>query len=196
MEQIKKERLRQLSTIAKHLGKGWRVDSRQLDRVGCFSLMHPVEKMRISVSYGGWRRQSVGRIYLRGVSPVELHLSINCKEISVAENRHFIGIARDIKRRLLPRYTEALEKALAQAELKKGVYDNECYVEHLLKRVGLPSFHKHYDRACSNAASFGSDTPNPGKIRVYGANNVDISIRGLDAEKAIRLAHFLKDLAF
>lgn len=106
--------------VAQRLGHGWRASLGQADR-GRAELAH-ADGRRLALAWSGWREHTrePGRVEIIGLDPRRGRGPMLREEspwITVARRRGPATIAREIERRLLPRYAAYLERLwAAQAE--------------------------------------------------------------------------------
>jgi hypothetical protein len=100
--------------VAGELGDGWSVDP-HWNANG--SMLDHTDSRRLHICTSRWPQNRAGRVIISGVLPYRPGSYIepgSHKEITVAAERGAAVIAREINRRLMPEYIEALSKIRAR----------------------------------------------------------------------------------
>ena len=122
------------------------------------------------------------------------------KHITVDGSKDADKIAADIKKRFLPVYTALYEKMLKQGEASDKYYDNKQDTIALIEAEFCPELLKYpskQDKANKDSRkqfSFWMDgIGGYGGVDVSSATSVDIDLRGLNADVAIRILKVIKE---
>lgn len=121
--------------VAKHLD-GWTATNTEYGH-GAY-LVHADGQMRLLVRLGGWKLE--GRAEIRGSYP-ETDMRPTVVKITVAVGRSADQVARQIQRRLLPRYSEQLSRVLAYVAERQTAADKRTATENELISI-LPSLRR------------------------------------------------------
>lgn len=121
--------------VAKHMD-GWTATETEYDH-GAY-LLHTDGQMKLLVRVGGWKLE--GRAEIRASYP-ESDTRPAVVKITVAAGRSPDHVAREIQRRLLPRYAEQLSRVLAYVAERQTATDKRTATENELISI-LPTLHR------------------------------------------------------
>lgn len=171
-----------IEQVVLYLGKPWRLDRRALcqwqymviDGTGRRLVMRPEHgkpKLKISGAFPACHRYANSNHY---------------KSIGVSFNRAPKDIAADIQRRLIPHYLEAFEEVKATSQKQQKDIENMLLVARALVQVtGGRVDHILHNTQCQVHFVGGSAS-------IYTRNDIDLKLRNLSPEMAIKLAGLLK----
>uniref|UniRef100_UPI003F494EF4 hypothetical protein n=1 Tax=Pseudonocardia sp. CA-138482 TaxID=3240023 RepID=UPI003F494EF4 len=192
--------------IADALGEGWRAERRATDYEYQAALVGP--DFTISVDTGGWRVPAPGKLHLQAELPTELrehklsalrHLTCG---INVSNAKTGEQIVRDLRRRLVPSFTEVLAGARkAKVAHDARLVEQGRVVAQIRARLGPASEervgYKPRSRAHSRHVKFGRyNDPVHAEFEVFleGDEGLRVELE-LSREHGVALATFLRGLA-
>ncbi|WP_406637549.1 hypothetical protein [Amycolatopsis sp. WGS_07] len=178
--------VRQLATeIAEGLGDGWSsLPGHHADNCGAF-LVGPAGEL-IQIRYGGWQARYQGRLVLYGTFAAELRrFEPNPGAryvITVSPTSSAARIAKEITRRLLPEYQEAIHGA---CDRRAAAEDLRHRRDQLMRQLMHALDGEIVERRGEPVVVFGPCAS--GTVQVHDDETVELRVRFLDAD-AVTLA--------
>ncbi|MAE51586.1 MAG: hypothetical protein CMH27_07230 [Micavibrio sp.] len=170
----------QVELIALYLGKPWK-----------FLRLGEATDWRFEIIDGTGRglyfRKDGKQFRISGSFPRDRTSPIHChyKTIGVSIERPARDIAADIKRRLLPHYMDAYEKALVHyREQREQENHLNLVAQALIKVTGGRS--ASYDKSYARTVYF-----TDGQAEIYSSGDVSLELRKLSPELAIKIASMI-----
>lgn len=172
-----------------------------IGKAGCWEVVWPEEAnsvncaklkrdgMRLSVRSGGW--QNEGRIRISAVYPSTADgrrlYNLKPTSITVTQAKEGDEIAREIERRLIPKYSEQLEGAVA------FVKDNDDINESRWKNIKAVADAAGVDiqkPPYGSEPSFYINSSGGEPIKPHGTDKIELTLR-VSVEKAIQIINLL-----
>jgi hypothetical protein len=170
--------------VALHLGPPWKFNHLRRPSDWRFEIIDGRGRSLVFCHRQG--RFNVGGSFLRDrTSP---HKG-DFKSIGVSPARPPKDIAADVKRRLLPHYLEAFERATRRREEELAAARRLDWIARALMKV--TGGHKAaYEHRAARAVHF-----EKGTARVWVSGSVELELRGLSPEEAVQILAFARSKA-
>lgn len=168
------------------LGTDWSVEQPHEGNRGVYLVGPGQEKLWLA---RGWDSGTKTRLVIHGDYPGTETFRHENHEITVAESRPPAAIAKEIERRLLPKYRDTLAEVIERLDRQRQAQQaRDVLAGHITEAVGPKVTQVGYDN--DDKVSIGGKTFGHFRL-LHHAQDVNIELYGVSPEVAVEIARLL-----